>query len=339
MNPPARPSPVALAPQRHQTSSGVRIYALTLPVIQGLTVHSYLVVDGDYTALIDTGTSLPESRAALEAGFAEVARQERGLDWAGLNRIVVTHAHFDHFGGLGWVRRRTSAPVAVHALNRPVLEDPAGSLEDENRRIAALMREAGVPDDWTRRQIYVPQSSAPGLAPVKVDTVLQGGERLDGRFEVIHAPGHGQGQVCLHLDDVFLSADQALARTNPRLVPRTFEAACGLDAYLTSLSELERREGIRLALAGHDEPLGEDAFRQRIVCIRAGHLSRLEQVLAAAGKPRSGFELAEEIYGDSLHPALLTLQIQSVATWTEHLCVAGRLIRLEGDVTRFLRCH
>ena len=331
----------------HQTVSGARIYPLTLPVLHGLTVHSYVVVDGDYAALIDTGTHLPESRAALEAGFAEVARRETelggtglgraGLSWAGLSRVIVTHAHFDHFGGLPWVKECTDAPVAAHVLDRPVLEDPVAALDDENRRLAALLTQAGVPDEWLRRRVHVPQSSAPGVTSVTVDTPLHGGERLDGRFEVIYAPGHGQGQVCLQFGDVLLSADQVLARTNPRLVPRSFEAACGLDAYLTSLADLEAREGVRLALAGHDAPLSGEAFGKRTRALRAGHLGRLEQVLEAAARPRSGFELAQAIYGEGIHPALLTLQLQSVATWTEHLCAAGRLSRREGDVPHFSR--
>ena len=324
-------------PQPVQTASGMRVYTLTLPVLQAIQVHAYIVVDGDYTAMVDTGTHLPASQAALEAGFAEVTQQEPVLSWDTLSRVIVTHAHFDHFGGLGWVRGRTDAPVAVHALDRPVLEDPVGALNDENRRIATLMAQGGVPEEWLRRQVYVPQSSAPGVTPVEVDTVLSGGEVLDGRFQVIHAPGHGQGQVCLHLDDVLLSADQVLAKTKPRLVPRSFEAACGLDAYLTSLAELEARESVRLALAGHDEPLDGAAFRERTFSLRAGHLARLEQVLEVASQPRSGFGLAQAIYGEGLHPALLTLQMQSVATWTEHLCAAGRLERLGGNVPQFVR--
>ena len=40
--------------------------------------------------------------------------RQLGLDRADIALIVLTHAHVDHSGGLSWICRATSAPVACH---------------------------------------------------------------------------------------------------------------------------------------------------------------------------------------------------------------------------------
>ena len=125
----------------------------------------------DRLTLIDTG--LPGSRPRLER---YLATQGRSIDE--LDRIICTHGHPDHAGGV-----RELAPEGVEVLMHPA--DFAG-LQLGLR--AALLRPS-------RGRLF----AAMTRAPVKV-TPIEDGDVLPmlGGLHVVHTPGHTPGSVCLY---------------------------------------------------------------------------------------------------------------------------------------------
>jgi glyoxylase-like metal-dependent hydrolase (beta-lactamase superfamily II) len=73
---------------------------------------------------VDVGSGYDVCNAHLESALQAVAT-ERGESsvWDSLTHVLITHAHIDHYGGLGFVRQRTRAPIGVHELDAPVLSD------------------------------------------------------------------------------------------------------------------------------------------------------------------------------------------------------------------------
>jgi glyoxylase-like metal-dependent hydrolase (beta-lactamase superfamily II) len=102
---------------------------------------------------------------------------------------LLTHAHFDHIGGVEAVRAATGAPVYVHRAEADWLTDP-------QKNGSALF---------------------PGLDLIRcqpADRLLEGGETMKwiGReFRVIHTPGHSPGSVTFRLDDQVFSGDVLFA--------------------------------------------------------------------------------------------------------------------------------
>lgn len=112
----------------------------------------------------------------IDAGFDPEPMLDH-LDEHGLTleRIVLTHAHVDHIGGLNAVRRRwPNAPIAIHEAERDFLGTPALNLS-----------------------IVLEQ---PIVAPEADATLAQGDVlTLDTlRFEVRHTPGHSPGGITLY---------------------------------------------------------------------------------------------------------------------------------------------
>lgn len=330
----------AMPVTRHITANGSRIYTLTLEAFPHFTVNAFLVVVGrpetpTYTALVDTGSSLPASTDGILAGLAEVrALWEEALTWERLSRVVVTHAHPDHLAGLPFVRSLTSAPIAAHALDVEAVAHPEAARDAALQKVEATLAWAGIGGEYAERlrrragHLTLPQGMG-------IDTPLSGGERLDGHFLVVHTPGHAPGQVCLQLDDVLLSADHLLPQNSPPLMPERAQAHCGLAAYLSSLARIEALHGVTVALGGHGGLMSD--WRGRVQQLRERYDQKLEAVVAAATLPLTVQALTLKLYPNLRREQALLLLDQTGAL-VEYLVQTGRLgERNAGSVSVFQR--
>jgi len=315
---------VSIGPvSRYDAEGGVRIYRIPARVFPVLIANVYVVIAGDYAALIDTGSGLDESAAHLRAGMAAL-REEWGerLDWADLKRVVVTHAHIDHYGGLGAVCERTAAPIAVHELDRRVLTSHEERVVLTSRALSAFLWRAGVSETSHASLMGLYGWSKGLFRSVEVERILHDGDLLDGLFLVHHAPGHCPGQVCLQLGDVLLTADHVLPRTSPHMAPESITPSTGLDHYLLALRKVAAIPDIRLALGGHEEAI-EDLYG-RIAQIEASHARKLERILAACAAPRTINELSKATY-PNVHGYEILLALEEIGAHIEYLDQRGEL--------------
>lgn len=119
--------------------------------------------------------SLGSSSALLE--------KAKGLGLT-LEKILLTHSHWDHFADAKKLKDKTGALLYVHPLDAPNVEKPGSD---------------GLP-------LFFP------IEPVSVDHLLKEGEVIEVgnlKAEVIHSPGHSPGGVCFYLreEKVLISGD------------------------------------------------------------------------------------------------------------------------------------
>lgn len=276
---------------------GVTRVALPVGVNAVETVNAHVLADGDRVTLVDCGVWRPDlpdgGLAALEAGLAGAGYALRDV-----SRIVVTHAHIDHYGLAGALMERTGAELAMHTMTDLDCEkyrhpDTArarrrdtyadhGVAEDERIDLA---------DHLTRWLPYL-------HSVVEASSRLRGGERLavgDDTWEVVHTPGHSLGHVCLWSParGVLLSGDHLLPGITP---PVTFERGFDADPLRSYLGALRRVADLRprFVLPGHGTPFGDAVGR--IEAILRTKLRRLERIRRAiADRPSSVVELTDRL--------------------------------------------
>ncbi|MGD8398588.1 MAG: MBL fold metallo-hydrolase, partial [Anaerolineae bacterium] len=199
------------------------LHAIELPTpfpVGPVTVYLADAPDEPLT-LIDTGPGTSRARAALDAALASL-----GYSVGDLGRIVVTHAHADHFGLAAELKRDAQAALLTHRWNVAALADYAEDREQRTAFYADLLRRAGVPVEVLVAVYEATRAVNRYAVAVGVDRTLDDGDVLSlagQRWHVLHTPGHAAGLICLHepASRTLLSSDHLLAdiSSNPVVEP------------------------------------------------------------------------------------------------------------------------
>lgn len=164
-------------------------------------VRAFLLDDGNGLTLVDTLLD-KDGRGILDE-LKLMGRQP-----ADIKRIILTHAHQSHLGGLAALKKATGARVYSH---------------DWEADIIAGKRKVQVPSTttlWPQKplQIYYLQVAfVLGLgmpAPCEVDENLKDGDHI-GPLTVMHAPGHTPGTLAFYWPEKHLLIAGDIAVTWP----------------------------------------------------------------------------------------------------------------------------
>jgi glyoxylase-like metal-dependent hydrolase (beta-lactamase superfamily II) len=295
---------------------GIRRVTLPLPTRPG-HVHAYALPGEDGWTLVDTGIGLPD---ASERWRAELT----GLDGP-VARIFVTHFHPDHVGAAADLHALTRAPVLQGALDYAKCElvwgNPAWP-----ERIAEWFHANGVPEDVTAELVVRGSAFRPFIRYQPSPVLVQPGERVDG-WELVAAPGHADGQLCLFRDGILIAADHLLDPISPTVGLWPGGRPDPLGDYLESLDRTIALAP-RLALPGHGEPVADPVGRARALI--AHHRDRLDAAERALdGRPRTGYELSYPLFGSELEPAARRFAVAETLSHLERLVREGRARRTE----------
>ncbi len=293
---------------------GIRRITTPLPTRPG-HVHSYLLPGEDGWTLVDTGIGLPDAQEVWAAA----------LDGAEVRRIFVTHFHPDHVGAAADVAELTGAPVHQGALDYAQCELVWGNPEWPER-IAEWFLTHGVPSEITEELIGSGDVYRPFIRFQRNPVLVAERERLDG-WELVAAPGHADGQMCLVKDGVLVSADHLLGRISPTV---GLWPASRPDPLGDFLGALERTIELapEIALPGHGDPIADPVGRaHELIEHHRERLAFAESTLTDA--PRTGYEVSLDLFGQELKPASRRFAVAETLSHLERLVLEERAERVE----------
>lgn len=295
---------------------------LPLPTRPG-HVHAYLLPGDDGWTLVDTGVGLPDAKETWAAELQEAGGR--------VATVFVTHFHPDHVGAAADLHELTGARVVQGALDYAQCElvwgNPAWS-----ERLLDWFRLHGTPDDVTAELVGQGSVYRPFIRYQRDPVLVEAGEHVDG-WELVAAPGHADGQLCLLKDGVLIAADHLLGRITPTVGLWPASRADPLGDYLAALDRTIELAP-RIALPGHGEPIEDPAGRARE--LQEHHRVRLEETVAALGpEPRTGYDLSLALFGAELQPAGRRFAVAETLSHAERLVREGAARRHEdgGAVT------
>ncbi|MDQ1660416.1 MAG: hypothetical protein QOJ68_396 [Blastococcus sp.] len=317
-------------PLIEEVSPGVHRVPLPLPMDGLHAVNVYLLEDVEGLLLVDGGWALEASRHRLDRALAAL-----GAGVGDVRRMLITHAHRDHYTQAVALRRDNGAPISLGSGEREVLELLADPARPNTTRWAEHLVAADAPELARKLAGLLEETATQAQWWEPPDRWLDGGEVHDlgnRQLRAVATPGHTSGHL-VFVDDaaeLLFAGDHVLPHITPSI---GFEAAGGplpLAAYLASLAKVRAMPDARL-LPAHG-PVTESAHA-RIDELLDHHRTRLDDVRAAvAGGASSALEVAARLGWtrrartlDSLDPVNQVLAILETIAHLDLLVVRGRL--------------
>lgn len=158
--------------------------------------------------------------------------EELGLS---IEKILLTHSHWDHFADAYVLKEKTRVPLYVHQKDAQNLIQPGSD----------------------KIPLFIP------IHPVEPDGFLEDGQSFDLgllKITVIHTPGHSPGGVCFYLSEqnILFSGDTLFRDTMGTLQLPTAEPS----KMWISLAKLAKLPPETKVIPGHgeDTSIGEESW-------------------------------------------------------------------------------
>lgn len=312
--------------ERFQSSTDVTIYRIPMILFPNdFMGYAYVLKGAGELTLVDTGSGIGRSNDDLLAGFGAI-RDDFGESFTlqDIKRVIITHGHIDHFGGLAFVKEQTEATVGIHELDRRVLTHYEERVVVATKDLGIYFQRAGIKPSIRESLFQMYGFAKKHVTSIPVDFSIDDEQIIDG-MEFLHMPGHCPGQVCIRIGDILLSADHVLSRTTPHQAPESITHYMGLGHYADSLRKLSHVEGIRLALGGHEDPIPD--LYTRINDIRASHsrkLDRIRDIMRNHGEPMTISDISKAMY-PHVQDYHILLAIEEAGAHIEYLYHRGHL--------------
>jgi len=274
------------------------VHQITLPTPFPVgPVHVYLL-EGEPLTLLDAGPRTPEALQKLEEGLKGL-----GYSVSDLQRIIVSHAHPDHYGLAATLAETSGAAVLAHPRCASQLHGQAergGSLQ----WYAGLLRRAGMPLTVQLRVAGGFRHLNRHSGPVQVTDLLREGDTIrmgDALWQVLHTPGHSADLICLYQSEarLLLGSDHLIGHisSNAIIEPPDQKGADRrrpLVEYWASLQRVSEMD-IGLVLAGHGQPI--DDHRALIEKRFAFYQKRLQSIRGALRDgPQTVWAIVEQLF-------------------------------------------
>lgn len=261
----------------------MKIHRISVPTPFYVGPVNVYLIEEDPLTLIDAGPRDAQSLTGLQEGLARL-----GYQFADIRRIIISHAHADHYGLAELIREASGASVLIHEWDAPAV----GAASDY-RAYRDILASAGVPREAIERMEAGYEKFKGFAYPLQQVETLKDADEILFEHEsltVMHTPGHTPGSICLvrTSNRLVFSSDTVLKNItpNPVLSPdpvdekRRFQS---LGEYLVSLARI-RALAPTVLKGGHgDDVTDYDEYFHRLYRFTDRRQAKLLALVPRAG--------------------------------------------------------
>jgi glyoxylase-like metal-dependent hydrolase (beta-lactamase superfamily II) len=275
----------------------MKIHRISVPTPFYVGPVNVYLIEEDPLTLIDAGPRHEGSLEALRDGLARL-----GHKLSDIKRIIISHAHSDHYGLAQLVVEESGATAYIHEWDAPAV-----SASTDYQAYRALLTAAGVPREAIDRMEAGYEKFKGFAYPLeRVETLKDEDEILFDHesLTVVHTPGHTPGSICLvRGSNRLVFASDTVLKTitpNPVLSPdpidgtRRFQS---LGEYLVSLARI-RALAPTVLKGGHgDDVTDYDEHFHRMYRFTNARQSKLLGLLPKNGA--TAWEASMQLFPDA----------------------------------------
>ena len=320
------------------------IYQLRLPLPYALNhVNLYLLRGAAGWTVIDTGLNTPDAQAGWQMAMSQL-----NLTAESVQQIILTHVHPDHYGLAGWLQQQwqhpttgESPPIFASAREIEIAQETWHKKEGWLESLMAFWATCGIPQPIAEKVIEATASTRrlmnplpSHVQPIDESQPIQLGDR---QMQVIHAPGHSDGQLIFfdESDGLLLVGDHVLQKITPNVSRWPGGEANPLGRYLNSLSSL-RELPVQQAFPGHRAILTN--WQGRLSELLHHHDERIEVSAEAVTRPVTVYEASRLIFNhDNFTMHEVRFAVTETLAHLEHLLAEGRVRRSGEAVWQYER--
>lgn len=272
----------------------MKVHRISVPTPFYVGPVNVYLIEQDPLTLIDVGPKSDEAIDALRAGLRRLGHRLSDIE-----RIIITHAHADHYGLARTVAEESGARVLIHSWDAPAVLESA-----DFSAYRGLLRSTGVPDELIDR-IESGQARFLGwTTQLEAVETIEDEEEIEFEHEsltVVHTPGHTPGSISLARlsNRTIFTSDTVLKNItpNPVLSPDPYDDKKrfqSLGEYLVSLSRL-RALAPTLLRGGHGDDVDDyDEHFHRLYRHTQTRQSKLLGLIPKSGT--TAWEASEKLF-------------------------------------------
>lgn len=200
--------------------------------------HVYLITEGDGLTIVDA--SVPGSSNKIIKQL-----EAAGYQPSDVKRILITHAHFDHVGGLADLVEKTGAHVVASEIEKPYISDKQPVPRASMSEVPLIQRLLLLGGETVNKAVTVQRTVYDGaLIP-----------EVFGGLQVIATPGHSPGHVAYWQPErkIIIMGD-VLFNLPPRMSLPLAAFTADMPENIRSLKKIVELEP-EIVCFGHGDPL------------------------------------------------------------------------------------
>ncbi|MEK6284338.1 MAG: MBL fold metallo-hydrolase [Acidobacteriota bacterium] len=216
----------------------MKIHRISVPTPFYVGPVNVYLIEEDPLTLIDAGPRDDASLEALRSGLSRL-----GYKLSDIKRIIISHAHADHYGLAQLIVEESGATAYIHEWDAPAV-----GAETDYHAYRELLTAAGVPREAIDRMEAGYEKFKGFAYPLERVERLKDEDEILFDHEsliVLHTPGHTPGSICLvRTSNRTVFASDTVLKTitpNPVLSPDPIDAKRrfqSLGEYLVSLARI-----------------------------------------------------------------------------------------------------